>query len=267
MYIDFPIYCFALLIGILLGLMGGGGSILTVPILVYVAGFQSIIATTYSFFIVGITSIIGMITYAKRGLVSFQSALSFALPSFIGAFLTRKFVFPLIPDPFLSYDGFQLSKGKVLMLIFAILILVAAISMIIAKKENGEKEEIDTKPPFFTWLIGFFTGFLTSLIGAGGGFIIIPTLVFLLRLPMKMAVGTSLFIIAVNSLLSFSGDLLNKTAIDWQFLVYFTFIATIGIILGSYFSQKVSGSRIRIVFGYFLVCIAFFILVKELILR
>lgn len=266
MHIDFPIYFFALFIGILLGLMGGGGSILTVPILVYVAGFQSIIATTYSLFIVGITSLIGMITYAKRGLVSFQAALSFALPSFIGAFLTRKFIFPLIPDPFLSFAGFQLSKHKVLMLLFAVLILVAAISMIIAKKEGGDKE-IDNKPPYFTWLIGFFTGFLTSLVGAGGGFIIIPTLVFLLRLPMKMAVGTSLFIIATNSLLSFSGDLLNQTAIDWQFLAYFTTVATIGIMVGSYFSQKVSGSRIRIVFGYFLVCIAFFILIKELILR
>lgn len=158
MHIDFPIYFFALFIGILLGLMGGGGAILTLPVLVYVSGFQSVIATTYSLFIVGITSLIGMITYAKRGLVSFQAAISFALPSFIGAFLTRKFIFPIIPDPFLSFGDFAISKHKVLIVLFAVLILIAAISMIIAKKESAEKEETSKKLPFFISLIGFFTG-------------------------------------------------------------------------------------------------------------
>jgi uncharacterized membrane protein YfcA len=263
---DLSIYFFPLMIGIFLGVMGGVGTILTLPILVYVSGFSAVISTTYSLFILGTTSLINMIYYYRRNLVNYRDILYFLAPSFITAFLVRVFIFHQIPDILLQINQLILTKNKALMLVFAILMLVAAISIISTKDVNDKQENvfIDTRKII---LIGILTGIVTSLSGLGGGFIIIPTLVFLLRLPMKIAIGTSLFIITCNSFISFTGDLINNIIIDWNFLLPFSAVAILGIFIGFYLSNYVSGTRLRVIFGYMMVCITFFILIKELIVR
>ena len=197
----------AILIGVSLGLIGGGGSILTVPVLVYILGIDPVLATAYSLFVVGSTSLVGAGTYMKKGLVNYKTALVFAIPSFIAVFLTRKFLVPALPDPLFSVGEAVVTKNIGIMVFFAIIMLAASYSMIRGNKQKEDvEEELKFNFPLFA-LEGSIVGVITGIVGAGGGFLIIPALVLLAKLPMKMAVGTSLLIIAAKSLIGFLGDL------------------------------------------------------------
>ncbi len=261
---ELVIYVFAIVIGIFFGLLGGSGSLLTLPILVYVANLSPSIATTYSLFTVGVTSLVGLLSYYRRGLVHLPAAIPFALPSFIGAFTVRKFLYPILPDSLLSIGTFTLYKPTAIMLLFNVLMFVAAISMVISTK-NDEWLQKNKLYKYRVWFSGLFVGILTSLVGAGGSFLIIPALVFLVRLPMKLAIGTSLSIVCLNSFIGFSSDLYNGTPIEWQFLAFFSALSVTGIFIGVYLSNTFSGIRLRKVFGYVLVCMSFAILMKEVL--
>lgn len=213
-------YLGALVIGIVLGITGGGGSILTVPILVYILNYNPIIATAYSLFIVGTTSGFGTFQNFKKGLVVPKTALQFAIPSVIGVYITRKFIVPRIPETLFYFGSIQLSKATFLMLLFAVVMFMAAYSMLKEKKEN-EAVVYETKSLVMVIIQLFFVGILIGLIGAGGGFLIIPALLKFAKLPMKKAIGTSLLIITINSLIGFTGDVQNLE-IDWAFLISFT---------------------------------------------
>ncbi len=254
----------SVLIGVSLGLIGGGGSILTVPVLVYLLGINPVLSTAYSLFVVGTTSLVGSITYMKKKLVNYKAALVFAIPSFIAVFLTRKFIVPALPDPIFTQGGFSLSRQEGIMGLFALIMLVAAYSMIRQKKESGsesEQEDLHFNYPLIA-LEGGGVGLLTGIVGAGGGFLIIPALVLLARLPMKMAVGTSLLIIAAKSLIGFMGDI-GQQAIDWSFLGLFTTLSIVGIFLGSYLTRFIPGQKLKLGFGWFVLAMAVFILWKE----
>lgn len=258
-------YIGALFIGIILGLTGGGGSILTVPILVYILGYNPVIASAYSLFIVGMTSAFGTIMNFKKGIVEVKTAIFYAIPSFIAVFFTRKFIVPAIPNIIFSTSSFTLSKNTFLMLLFAIVMLMAALSML--RKRPVLSNEIETKPNLiFTIIKIILIGVLIGLIGAGGGFLIIPALVFVAKLPMRKAIGTSLFIIALNSLIGFSGDL-GSFDIDWEFLFIFTSLAMIGIFTGLYLSKFSNENQLKKGFGWFVLVMAIFIFVKELFLK
>lgn len=259
-------YFFAVLIGIALGLVGGGGSILTVPILVYVVGVNPVVATAYSLFVVGFTSLLGSINYAKNQLVSFKAAFIFSIPSFISVFLVRKFVVPAIPAQVFSIGNFVFTKQVLLMVFFAILMLFASFSMIKSKNRNVEAEvkSINYHYPII-FIEGLIVGAITGLVGAGGGFMIIPALVLLANLPMKLAVGTSLLIIATKSLIGFLGDVSNMESIDWNFLLIFTACASMGIFIGTYLSKFISAQKLKSGFGYFLLVMSVYILLKELV--
>ncbi|KIX20035.1 permease [Flavobacterium sp. 316] len=253
-------YIGALLIGLVLGLTGGGGSMLTVPVLVYVLHINPVVATAYSLFIVGSTSVVGAFQNYKKGLVDFHNGILFAVPSFIGVYLTRRFIIPIIPDTIITTSYFSLSKNTFLMLLFAIIMLLSAIAMLKKKKERIVKEKSSiTSLIIQTFLIGILIG----LIGAGGGFIIIPSLVLFAKLPMKKAIGTSLFIIAINSSIGFLGDVQNLT-IDWFFLISFSAISILGILLGIFLNKFINESQLKKGFAYFVLAMAFLILVKEL---
>ena len=230
----------AILIGISLGLIGGGGSILTVPVLVYIFGVNPVLATAYSLFMVGSTSLVGAVTYMKKGLVNYKTALIFAIPSFIAVFFTRKFLVPALPDPLFTVGEAIITKNIGIMVFFALIMLAASYSMIATKKCEDCEEE---KPVSFNFpliaLEGSVIGVITGIVGAGGGFLIIPALVLLANLPMKMAVGTSLLIIATKSLIGFFGDLSTQT-IDWQMLLIFTALSIVGIFIGSALSKKIN---------------------------
>lgn len=259
-------YVGSVLIGLTLGLMGGGGSILTVPLLVYLFGITPVTATAYSLFIVGLTSLVGSAAYMNKKLVSFFTAFVFAVPAFTTVFLTRKFVLPSLPEKIFSIGNLNVSKDMFIMILFALLMLAASISMIKIKNETKIREQNKFN---YTMIIleGTVIGFLTGLVGAGGGFLIIPALVILANLPMKMAVGTSLLIISVNSLIGFLGDVSTNLIINWQLLVSISALAITGIFFGSYLSKFIPGSKLKPAFGWFVLVMGIYIIAKEIIIK
>lgn len=259
-----------LCIGLILGLIGGGGSILGVPVLVYIMCYTADVATGYSLFIVGLTSLIGAVAYLRKGEISAEAILQFALASLTTVFCVRKFVMPSIPQQ-INLFGIDVSKHLLIMIVFAILILCSSISMIRKKKYsriNEVKWDEFAKSPMgipFVVFLGIAVGFITGFVGAGGGFIIVPVLIFFLRLSFKKAVGTSLCIIALNSLIGFTGNI-GHQSIDWLFLLTISSICAVGILIGSLMSSKVSAQKLRPAFGWFTLVVGVFVLVKELIL-
>jgi uncharacterized membrane protein YfcA len=253
-------YLASILIGVSLGLIGSGGSILTVPLLVYLFQVSPLLATTYSLAIVGLSSIAGVISRLKQRLIDFKTIFIFGIPSIIGVFSSRKFLLPAIPE--LIYGGahFMLTKSHFIMLFFAILMFIAALSMILGK--NKEEEEALPIYGFMLMLVGFAEGLLTGIVGAGGGFLIIPALVILAKLSMKKAIATSLVIISIKSLVGFSGDLLN-TAVDWSFLSKIILLATLGIITGNYLNKKIDGTKLKKGFGYFVLAMSLIIFIEQ----
>jgi uncharacterized membrane protein YfcA len=327
-------YIAAIIIGFTLGLIGGGGSILTVPVLVYMLHINPVLATAYSLFVVGVSSTVGAFNYMKKGLLNYKTAIIFAVPSFIAVFLTRKFLVPAIPEQLFSigkldittevlfilililamifvsllslnriFQGnkkhiktfllvtpaaimvflvrqflipripdnlivmgdFTLSRDMGIMLFFAVIMLLAGLSMI----RKNKSEENDKEPSGIIYnypmivVEGAIIGTITGIVGAGGGFLIIPALVLLARLPMKMAIGTSLLIIAVKSLAGFLGDLSNQS-IDWVFLLSFTGLAIIGIFIGTYLSKFIDNQKLKKGFGWFVIIMSVYIILKEL---
>lgn len=254
-------YLGALSIGIVLGITGGGGSILTVPILVYMIGLHPITATAYSLFIVGTTSAFGTFQNFKKGLVDPIIALKFAIPSVLGVFLARKLIVPAIPDPIFYFASVQMTKGTFLMIIFAIVMLMAAISML---SNDSELTTIEPKNKSRIIIQLFFVGVLIGLIGAGGGFLIIPALMKLAKLPIRKAIGTSLLIITINSLIGFTGDI-QSYEIDWPFLLFFTSLSVIGIFIGLYLQKHINEKQLKKLFGLLVLAMSIFILYKEIL--
>lgn len=255
-------YIASIIIGITLGLMGGGGSILTVPVLVYLFALDTSVATSYSLFIVGITSSIGAFSYYRKQQIDFESALHFGFPSIIAVYITRHNILPRIPDIIGEWYGFILTKDIFTMLLFAILMVLAAFNMIKNKKIVTPENQAAGKKIFLI-LEGLFVGLLTGLVGAGGGFLIIPALAIISKLEMKKAIGTSLFIIAANSL---TGFLIknHNIIIDWQLLGFITTFAIIGIIIGSNLSKKIDGNKLKPTFGWFILAMGCYIIYTEL---
>ena len=256
----------AILIGITLGLMGSGGSILTVPVLVYLFNVEPVLATAYSLFIVGLTALAGSVKYMRENLLSYKTAVVFSVPAFIAVFITRKYLIPALPETVISLNGYNISKGTFLLIVFATLMVMVAISMIRDKKKEVEVKSIKFNYPFI-FGEGFIVGMLAGTVGAGGGFLIIPALVLFARLPMKLAVGTSLLIIAVQSLIGFTGDIGRGEAIDWIFLLEISAIAVSGIFIGTFLSKKISGSKLKPSFGWFILTMGIYIIVRETIFK
>ncbi len=259
-------YLASILIGISLGLIGGGGSILTVPVLVYLFYIDAVSATLYSLFIVGATSVAGSFSYFKRGLVDIQTVIAFGIPSLVFVFLTRSFLVPAIPDSIFSIGDLKVTKSILLLLLFAVLMLFASYGMIRKEKTEKVKTEQQNSSRYPVVLLqGAVVGMLTGLVGAGGGFLIIPALVNFMRLPMKTAIGTSLVIIAVNSLTGFLFSL-QDTLINWTFLLTITALAIAGILAGSYISTKIDGKKLKPAFGWFVLLMGIYIIIKEMCL-
>jgi len=255
-------YIASVLIGISLGLIGGGGSILTVPVLVYLFGLDAFIATEYSLFIVGISSVVGSLSYFKKGLVNLKTAFIFGIPSIISIFFTRNFLVPLIPDEVFSISNFVITKDILLLIIFAVLMILASYKMI-KKSPELQNSAVEKNKTLLAAGEGSVVGVLTGLVGAGGGFMIIPALVNLLKTPMKVAIGTSLVIISLNSLIGFFSSVKN-VEVDWKLLATISSIAIVGILIGSQLSKKIDGKKLKPAFGWFILVMGIYIIVKEL---
>ncbi|MEO5595217.1 MAG: sulfite exporter TauE/SafE family protein [Chitinophagaceae bacterium] len=259
-------YIIAVVIGISLGLVGGGGSILTVPVLVYLMGVDPVLATTWSLFIVGVTSLVGGTKAYMNRLVDFRSVSLFGIPSILTVFIARHFILPHIPEILFTLGSFQVKKGSFLMILFALLMVIAAVSMI----RNYDKDTVEVQnitarhDKILSLLIpGLFIGLITGLLGAGGGFLIIPALVLFIKLPMKTAVGTSLLIIAINACFGFVFSI-GHFYLNWALLLPFTGLAVLGVFAGSKIAEHINGEVLKKWFGWFVFAMSVYIFVKEL---
>lgn len=256
----------ALIIGITLGLIGGGGSILTVPVFVYVLGIPPVEATAYSLFVVGTTSAAGAFGYQKQGLIAWKDGLIFAVPSLIAVFIVRSLVVPSLPQTMGGMLGLSFSKDLFIMVLFAVIMALASFTMIKDGIKVAPNPNMGSaKKAAIIMLEGFGVGAITGLVGAGGGFLIIPALVILMGMNMKMAVGTSLMIIAVKSLIGFTGDIIALPSIDWTLILQFTALSLVGVWLGLRISKRIEGHKLKKAFGYFVAIMAVAILAAELL--
>lgn len=261
-------YIASLFIGVSLGLIGGGGSILTVPVMVYLFAVPTLQAISYSLFVVGITSLVGAFNNYRKGQVSLKTAFIFGCTSIITVFITRKFIIPAIPENLFTIGDYTFTLSLVTMLLFAIVMLLASIAMIKGRKKITASEAVKHSNIQLVKLLayGVGIGFITGLLGAGGGFILIPALVLLVGLPMKKAVGTSLLIIALNSLIGFLGDIGN-VSINWKLILTVAAIAIAGIILGGSLAKKIEGEKLKKGFGWFVLIMGIYIIIKETLLK
>ncbi len=258
-------YLLALLIGVLLGIVGAGGSILTIPVLVYVVGMSAVTATSYSLFIVGTTALVGAWGYWKKGLLHMKTAFVFVVPSVVTVVLVRKLILPAIPDIIGSWGKLVFTKDEMLLILFSVFMLLASFNMIRAKCVNCDNDELDNISFNYglIFIVGILVGTITGLLGAGGGFLIVPALVLLVNLPMRFAVGTSLMIIAVNSLIGFAGDLTHLDHVDWPFLLSYAALAVAGIFVGEKIALKVRPDQLKIWFGWFVLAMGIVILIEQ----
>lgn len=263
-HMEFIGYFFALIIGLVMGIIGGGGSILGVPIFVYLFDMNAVTATTLSLFVVGVASAVGAISNAKEGNVDFKTVLLFGIPSVFSIIFVRKIILPHLPENLINLGNIHIEKHTFILVMFAILMLFSSLKMIFGNR----KIETISQNPQYPLLItqGIAVGMITGMIGAGGGFLIVPALVMLLNLDMKKAIGTSMFIISMNSLLGFfSSEKISK--INWEFLLIFTAITVIGMFLGILISKKIDGKKLKPIFGWFVLIMGIFILLKEVFLH
>jgi uncharacterized membrane protein YfcA len=246
-------------VGFVLGLLGGGGSILIVPVLVYLFHQTAQSSTAMSLFVVGLSSAIGLFVSKQHTQVHWGSVVAFAIPSSIGAFLARQFFVPVTPDPILG-----MSKDMFLLVAFALLMLIVGVRMLMPSSKNLKEEPLKEKSSVSATPIGFAVGTLAGYLGAGGGFLIVPALNQILRVSMVVAIPTSLAIISAQSLVGFTGTLSNSTT-DWMFALKLTAVCVVGTLAGSQFKKSIAPEKLKPIFGVFVRVIALFMLGKELI--
>lgn len=255
-------YIAAAFIGVSLGLIGAGGSILTVPVIVFLFGVPQIVSTSYSLFIVGITSMISAIIKYISGDIDLKTAFTFGFISTFVVMMIRKFLIPMIPADLYHIGGIQITYNWVSMVMFSILMLLAAVSMIKQNTDTGDAKPVEKQSTVNLMLCAVLVGIVTGILGAGGGFIIIPALVMYLNLDIKKAVGTSLAIIALNALTGFTMDVARQP-VNWSFLLLITAIAVGGSLVGSAISKRIEAGRLKTAFGWFVMALGVIILIKN----
>ncbi len=255
-------FVLAILMGFTLGLFGGGGSILAVPIFVYVFHIEPLLATAYSLWVVGLSALVGSLKKHLDQQIEYKVGLFFVVPSALTVFLTRRFLVPQIPLQLLALGDVTLTKNMAIMLFFGVVMILASYSMIRGITMHHSGTEPDKMK---TIISGAGVGIITSIVGAGGGFLIVPALVILLGLSISQAIGTSLAIIALNSMSGFMGDIIGGRLMDWSFLITFSVFALIGMMLGLYSSKKIEVDKLKKYFGFFVLAMAILILTKEVL--
>ncbi len=244
-------FVFAALIGLSLGLLGGGGSTLTVPVFVYVLGFDPKAAIAMSLPVVGATSLVGAASHWRSGQVQVRTAVLFGIVAMAGSFLSARLLAPKV-------------SGGLQLVMLAVVMLAAAVSMF--RNAAGRRDAAASAPraapmPLLA-AVALAVGVLTGLVGIGGGFLIVPALVLLAGVPMKQAVGTSLLVIAMNTFSGYAGYA-THTAVPWGFLLGFTAVAIAGILAGTHLTRFVSQAQLKRAFAVFLVCVGAFILYQN----
>lgn len=242
----------AVLVGLSLGLLGGGGSILTVPILTYVLGMEPRAAIASSLFIVGVTSTVGLMTHARARRVRWKTGALFGIAGMVGAF-TGGFIGDWIPGP-------------VLMILFAVMMIATATAMIRRRTPSANEMQAQNDgaglPLARILPVGFLVGLATGLVGAGGGFLIVPALNLIGGLPMAAAVATSLLVIAMNTTSGLTGALMS-VPLDWPIVLAFTGVAVAGSLLGARLTGRIPERALRRSFGVFVLAMGVLVLTQE----
>jgi uncharacterized protein len=254
-------YAASVAIGLCLGLIGAGGSILTIPVLVYFFKTDPVVSTIYSMFIVGACSLVGSILSFFKNLVDFRAAVWFGVPSVTGVFLARKFIFPLVPDQLFCVGSFMISKNVFIMIALAAIMLFVSVKMLKNKSVNTIQKEQEHSPMLFL-LQGIFTGILTGLLGVGGGFLIAPALLLLVRLSAKVAIGTTLFIITINSAVGFAASY-SSIGIEWPLLLKFSLGAIIGILTGTMLAERIAPGNLKKMLAWFILFTSMYVLFRQ----
>lgn len=255
-------YLGAVLMGLSLGLFGGGGSILSVPILVYLFGLDAITATGLSLFIVGTTSTAGLYNYHRQGNIEWRTAILFGSASLLSVFATRRWLLPALPDPIIQVGAVPVAKDTAILGLFAVVMVLAAWSML-RKRKTVQTPRTGEEQMLPLLLIGLAVGVLTGLLGAGGGFVIVPALVVIAGIEMKKAVGTSLLIITANAFIGFLGDRQVHLIDHAGLLLMFIALAIGGILLGGLLAKRIDGNRLRPAFGWFILAMGIYIIARE----
>lgn len=238
----------AVLVGLSLGLLGGGGSILTVPLLVYVAGVEAKVAIATSLLVVGVTSAVGALSHARAGRVQWRTGLLFGGAGMVGAYVGGRLA--------------QLIAGEILLLAFALMMVATAIAMLRGRKQVDPSKVHQRLPVGRVLLDGAVVGLVTGLVGAGGGFLVVPALALLGGLPMPVAVGTSLVVIAIKSFGGLAGYLAS-VQIDWGLALGVTAAAVVGALVGGRLVGRTDPETLRKAFGWFVLVMGAVILVQE----
>ncbi len=255
-------YLGALITGIVLGLLGGGGALLSIPVLVYLFKIEPQLATSYSLLLVGISATSGSYQNIRKKLVDYNAALYYGVPSIIAVYSVRRWVMPNLPKVIFHMGSYPVDKNLFILIILAAVMFVAAYKMITAAPavENETEHKIDhIQLAFFAILIGSFLG----LVGAGGGFLMVPALMYFANVHTKKAIATSLLLVAVNSFIGFLGDMRSHVQIDWLFFFAFAFFSIAGVFIGHYLATYIHNNKLKKYFGWFILITAIFIVVKE----
>lgn len=257
-------FILTVVIGLLVGLFGGGGSILSVPVLVYLFAIPATLSTTYSLALVSITSLIAATPHVVQKKLSYTKILQFGIPSMIALYTIRSFVLPSIP-PYFKFLGFEIEKNTFMMLFFSLLMLTSGFFMIKQKKNNPDC--IDCPYNHIALMVaGLLEGLITGIVGAGGGFIIVPILMIFGKMSVKQAVANSLFIIGVKSFIGFLGSH-DISSLNFSFLIKILAIALVGMYFGVQLNKKLDAKQLKPIFGYFVMIMGYIILIKELLIK
>lgn len=255
-----------MLTGLVLGLLGGGGAMFSIPVLVYLFHLPPSVATGYSLFLVGVTAMSGAVQNTRKHLVDFKSALYYGIPSVITVYVIRRFVIHSLPDVLWQTTGFTLHKDDGILLLLTVVMILVGFKMISEKPkvQTGEEPEHKMNYPLLI-LVAVLIGAFVGVAGAGGGFLMTPALIYFANLPMKKAIGTSLVLVSVNSFLGFAGDLGANPHMDWIFLLKFSGFSVAGVFIGSYLSHGIDSLKLKNAFGWFMVAMGIYIGVKEIL--
>ena len=256
-------YAGAMATGFVLGLLGGGGALLSIPVLVYLFKIEASVATGYSLFLVAITASIGAVQNIREKFIDYTAALYYGIPSVITVFVVRRFVMPSLPKVFFHINGYAVDKNHFILFVLCLVMFIAAYKMISSANTNTDDTPHETnhfKLAFYAIFIGAFLG----LVGVGGGFLMVPALIYFANVSPKKAIGTSLLLVAINSFIGFAGDVSSSTSIDWKFLCIFSLFSITGVILGNYAATLIHNNKLKVYFGWFILVVAILMVVKEL---
>jgi uncharacterized membrane protein YfcA len=255
-------YFGAFLTGLILGLLGGGGALISIPVLVYLFHIEASVATGYSLFLIGITASTGAVTNLRKKTVDLPTLLYYGLPSVVSIYCMRRYIVPAIPDVIFQIGAYQLTKNNLILTLLSVVIFAVAYNMISTNKVASDNEHHSN----YTKLIAtaIFIGAFLGMVGAGGGFLMIPALFHYANLDMKKSIGTSLVLVAINSFVGFWGDVHSNQTMEWSFLFAFSSFSVVGMFTGSYWAGKTDNRLLKKYFAWFMLAVGSYILIKEI---